>query len=73
MKGEKQQLCVELQGAATAIDHSTSSQQLRPPLQLASCPPPCLPPQEEFYGKEVIVADREMVEMVRLPGGWWVG
>lgn len=25
--------------------------------------------QEEFYGKEVIVADREMVEMVRQGGG----
>ena len=23
--------------------------------------------QEEFYGKEVIVADREMVEMVSVP------
>lgn len=27
-----------------------------------------LPVQEEFYGKEVIVADREMVEMVRHRG-----
>lgn len=31
----------------------------------ADCPPPPLPPhppQQEFYGREVIVADREMVE-----------
>ena len=35
-------------------------------LQLTSLLPVVCRPQEEFYGKEVIVADREMVEMVRL-------